>query len=60
MHLPHSRALDQSTDRQAEFVAVVAAVLPQTSQALEAVARYTLVAALWGLIVYLALGVLVS
>jgi hypothetical protein len=60
MPLPHSRAFDQSTDRRDEFVAVVAAVLPQTSQALETLARYTLAAALWGLIVYLALNVLVS
>lgn len=60
MHLPHTQALDHSTDRRDEFAAVVAAVLPQTSQVLDTVARYILAAALWGLIAYLALSVLVS
>lgn len=60
MHPSHGRVFDQSTDRRDEFVAVVAAVLPQTSLALETVARYTLAAALWGLILYMSLSVLVS
>lgn len=60
MHPPHGRALGQSTDRRDEFVAVVAAVLPRTSQAFETVARFTLSVALWGLVFYLALNILVS
>ena len=60
MHLPQTHALDQSPDRRDEFVAVVAAVLPQTNQAVEFLARYTLATALWGLILYMALTILVS
>jgi hypothetical protein len=60
MHLPHGRALDHSTDRRDEFVGIVAAVLPETTQAIEAVAMYALVAAFWGLVVYLAVAVLAS
>lgn len=60
MPLPRTRVLDQSTSQRDEFVAVVAAVLPQTSQAVEAVAMYAMVATLWALIIYFALNILVS
>lgn len=58
MTLPHDRALHPTTDRRDEFVGVVAAVLPRTSQALEGAAMYTLMALLWGLVAYLALNVI--
>jgi hypothetical protein len=58
MNLPHDRALHPATDRRDEFVGIVAAVLPRTTQALETAAMYALMASLWGLIAYLALNVL--
>jgi hypothetical protein len=60
MNLPQDRALHPSTDRRDEFVGIVAAVLPRANQALETTAMYTLMAMLWGMIIYLALGVLTS
>ena len=60
MNLPHDRAISHSTDRRDEFVGIVAAVLPRTNQAFETFAMYTVMASVWGIIVFLALNILTS
>lgn len=48
-----------SGDRREEFVAVLADVLPRIRPCLETVGLYTMVAAFWGVILYVALTVFV-
>lgn len=46
-------------DRRREFVAALSMLAPSTAAGLETIALYTMIAAFWGVILYMALGAVV-
>lgn len=57
MHIPDGRTATRVVPhaRRDEFVAAVEGVLPQVATRLEGAALYAMVAAFWGLVLYVAL-----